>query len=227
MRHTSGGDVYAIPTKAIQYWSIDIVVQEKSIENIPKSEGIILVSEHPTDIIDYIIIMHTLGSVRHDYKLTANSHAFKLKLLNSILFSLSVHGEKNTAVTNAASIRNTIKWLKEKHALITFPGARPSTLSQGVRHGREHWSALPLLLAEKTGAVILPVQLKLAEPQWHLFLKKHFRPVYNLLIFHILKSLNNTQAFIAIGAPIRLDDLPQELTREQQAQWLRKQAASL
>lgn len=220
-------DVYSIADQAMKHYGFNLVVEPSSIENIPASGAVILASEHPTDLADHAVIMHTLGQVRRDYKFIANSEATKLKFWNDILLPLSLHGEKNAAATNTAALRHGIQWLNQQHSLITYPGARPSTLSQRVRRGREYWSALPILLAEKTGAVILPVNLRLAEPKWQLFLKKHCRPLYNLLAFHILNSLKNTKTYITIGSPIRYEDLPKELTREQQAQWLRKQAMAL
>lgn len=223
----NSSSIYEIPKQVINYFSISIESEPQLIQNIPKSGSVILASEHPTDLMDHLIIMYLLGQVRQDYKFTANDVAAKLKLWNDIIFPLSLYGEKDTASKNSTSIRQAIKWLKEKHALITYPGARPSSLSARIRQGREYWSALPILLAEKTGAVILPVQLRLAEPKWQLILKKHCRPIYNLFTFYIPHSLKNTTAKIKIGSPLRYEDLPKELSREQQAQWLKKQVESL
>lgn len=193
------GDERALIEEMPSMYKHNIRILEEQLANIPKAGPCIIVSNHPTDLLDQLTVTYALSKVRSDYKFTANNHVERLGLWNNIVFTLCLHGEPETAKQNFKSIRGTIDWLNAGHVLITYPDARPSSLSQKTRKGRKNWSSLPIMLSQKTGAPIVPMQITLKEPIHHKLLKRFTRAAYGLLALRVLSYFSEKTIRLSIG----------------------------
>lgn len=203
IQHKYPGDPRALIDKFSEATEIKVDHRQEQLQHIPKTGPCIIIANHPTDLLDHATITTALSKIRRDYKFTANNAVEKLKLWDDVIFSLQLAKEKNALAHNTNSIRNCIKWLESGHVLITYPGAKPSKLSQKVRKGRTVWSTLPFLLSSKTGAPIVPAKITLKEPAHHKFLKQYFRPAYDLLIFRVVKRFSNKTVKVSFGKAIK------------------------
>jgi 1-acyl-sn-glycerol-3-phosphate acyltransferase len=177
----------------------DIRFVEEQLANIPKTGPCIIVANHPTDLLDQLTITNVLSKVRRDYKFTANSQVEKFGLWNNIVFMLCLNGESDTAKQNFKSIRGAIDWLNAGHVLITYPSARPSSLSKKARNGRKKWSSLPVMLSQKAGAPIVSMRITLKEPLHHRLLKRFIRVAYGLLALRVLSYFSGKPITLTVG----------------------------
>ena len=80
---------------------LNIEVELKGAENIPKSGGIILAANHPLGGIDGIALIQAIGEVREDMSFLVNDLLMAFKNFKTIFIPINKHG-KNSGATLAA-----------------------------------------------------------------------------------------------------------------------------
>lgn len=182
---------------------------------IPRTGPCIIVANHDAGLLDIVAIIHVISKIRVDYKFTANS------ILQTIPewreFTIPVHvmsqSPKDAIKQNSKSIKECIEWLNSDHVLITFPGSVPSSANKIKRQQENVWSSLPILLANKTQAPIIPVKITTPDPLMYKLMKKYFmklRLLAHLRIFFYYYKKN--PAKLSIGNTFCLSNT---LTKQQ------------
>jgi len=203
LRSKYPGDSRALIFKYTEVTDFNVIFDQEQLLNIPKYGPCIIISNHPTDLLDHIVVATALSEVRRDYKFIANNKVEKFNLWNDLIFPLNLYDKNKATLQNIRALRGAVNWLKEGHVVITYPGARPSSLSKKIRSGRRIWSSLPILLAKKTGAPIIPMKIILKEPIYHRVIKFMSRYLYSFLVLRVMKFFSNKSSKLEIGNPYK------------------------
>ncbi|TXE11475.1 1-acyl-sn-glycerol-3-phosphate acyltransferase [Algoriphagus aquimarinus] len=129
---------------------LNIEVELKGKENIPKTGGIIIAANHPLGGIDGIALIQAIGEVRTDVRFLVNDLLMAFKNFNTLFIPINKHG-KNSGDTLAA-IESAYS---ESYAVLIFPAGLVSRKDDsGIRDLQ--WKKSFVSKAKKYKKDILP-----------------------------------------------------------------------
>ncbi|SFB41280.1 1-acyl-sn-glycerol-3-phosphate acyltransferase [Algoriphagus aquimarinus] len=129
---------------------LNIEVELKGKENIPKTGGIIIAANHPLGGIDGIALIQAIGEVRADVRFLVNDLLMAFKNFNTLFVPINKHG-KNSGDTLAA-IESAYS---ESYAVLIFPAGLVSRKDEsGIRDLQ--WKKSFVSKAKKYKKDILP-----------------------------------------------------------------------
>lgn len=121
------GDKYdiAFANEIIKEFGVTIISTGK--ENIPKTGGIVLASNHPLGGVDGVALIKMIGEVRPDIKFFANDILMNIKNLSGVFVPVNKHGRHSSE--NIATIE---KMYRSDYAIPIFPAGLVSRKQSGV-----------------------------------------------------------------------------------------------
>ncbi|NVO26929.1 acyltransferase [Donghicola sp. C2-DW-16] len=129
-----------------------------SLDNIPKSGPLIVVSNHPYGILDGLMMGHILSKTRGDFRILANSVFRRAEDLNRIVLPISFDETKEAVKLNLETRKAALDYLAAGGAIGVFPGGTVSTsatpFSQPMDPG---WRSFTAKMIAKSGAVVVPI----------------------------------------------------------------------
>lgn len=134
---------------------VDCVVSDKSVSNIPKEGPTIVICNHPTGIVDGVLMLSIIASVRQDVKFLGNFLLQRIDLISPYLIPVNPFEERKGG--NLAGLKEGLKHLSEGGCLLLFPAGEVSTWQKGFGHiADKKWDTAALKLMRKSGATIVP-----------------------------------------------------------------------
>ncbi len=129
------------------------------LARIPAAGPAVLVSNHPFGIVDPMVILSLLLSVRPDVTVMGNHLLSRIPELGDILIPVNPFGGNLATRDNAQALRRCLRILREGHMLCIFPSGTVSHLH--VRPGFPRiidppWNPMAARLACRTGAPTVP-----------------------------------------------------------------------
>ncbi len=106
--------------------NIELDYLESDLEKIPKSGPLVVVANHPYGGVDGIALLALLKRVRPDVKLMANYILGGIPELHEDFFLVDPFGKANSSRKSYGGIKETLKWLKDGHAIGIFPSGEVS-----------------------------------------------------------------------------------------------------
>ncbi|NVO23614.1 lysophospholipid acyltransferase family protein [Donghicola mangrovi] len=129
-----------------------------SLDNIPKTGPLIVVSNHPYGILDGLMMGHILSKTRGDFRILANSVFRRAEDLNRIVLPISFDETKEAVKLNLETRKAALDYLAAGGAIGVFPGGTVSTsatpFSQPMDPG---WRSFTAKMIAKSGAVVVPI----------------------------------------------------------------------
>ncbi|MBP9722668.1 MAG: lysophospholipid acyltransferase family protein [Gammaproteobacteria bacterium] len=125
--------------------------------NIPTSGGCIFVANHPTGLLEVIVWLNTILSIRTDLKMLANNWFDLISVAKDNIISVNNFESKASSKNNVKSLIEAKKWLEKGGALMIFPAgevAHWNWSSFGIED--PPWKKSVLSLAKKTDVPIIP-----------------------------------------------------------------------
>lgn len=185
---------------------LNIKIQVKGIENIPKTGPVIIAMNHPLGGMDAIAFITALKDHRKDLKYIVNDILMNLENLKGLFVGVNKHG-KNEQSTR----QNIIDAFESDEAICIFPAGLVSRKQQGKIEDLE-WKKTFITYANKLNQPIVPVHIegqlsnffyRLANFRKAIGIKANIEMLY--LADELFNQRNKTISF-TIGKPI----LPQE-----------------
>lgn len=136
-------------------------VSEEDLQRIPKTGPVFLVANHPYGGVDGLVFGSMLDRVRDDGQFLANYLLSRVDDMGGRCFYVDPFGGPGAAKANFKGMKDSLRWLKDGHALATFPSGTVSHLKWGSRRVSDPvWAEnlAPLLL--KSGATVVPVYFR-------------------------------------------------------------------
>lgn len=139
---------------ALSALALDYRLQQGRAEEIPASGPLLIVANHPHGAAEGLALIDLLLQRRRDVRLLANELLQGLPELAPLLIAVDVF----KAGVNGHSLRAALRHLKSGGALIVFPAGEVSRLQWRERAISDPpWSPGVALLAQRSGAAVLPV----------------------------------------------------------------------
>lgn len=126
--------------------------------SFPKEGPLVIVANHPFGGIEGLLMISMMERMRPDCRIMANSLLSLMPEIRDWFFFVNPFGGAEAKRENMASMRASVKWVQEGHALAVFPSGEVSSVD--VRTGRVRdpaWSPTIARIVRRTGATVLPI----------------------------------------------------------------------
>ncbi|WP_026376722.1 lysophospholipid acyltransferase family protein [Aestuariibacter salexigens] len=192
--------------RLLQILDINLQGLEALTEKIPRSGPLLIASNHPFGGLEGVILARYIATVRPDLKVLANQGLKLFPELNDYFIYTDPLAEGNPK--NAASLRQSVKHLKQQGALLIFPAGRVSYFRQDKgRITDHHWNRITGTLIQRTQAAFLPVFVDgLNSPLFYRLGRVYYRFRLLMLARELLNKQGATIS-IACGSPVPSEKL--------------------
>lgn len=182
---------------------VGVDVDSKSIANIPAEGPVIVICNHPTGIVDGIVMLYAITQVRQDVKVLGNFLLNRVEPITPYLFPVNPFEEKQGG--SLAGLKLGLKHLSEGGCLLLCPAGEVSTWHGGW--GKKYvtdkeWHSSAIKLIRKSEATIVPSWIDARNSTlFHLLGKIHPRLRTAMLLREIFNKKGKTIP-ITIGSAL-------------------------
>ncbi|MFP6680608.1 MAG: lysophospholipid acyltransferase family protein [Gammaproteobacteria bacterium] len=139
---------------------VTIKTNPEELASVPNEGPCIVVANHPHGMLDGLLVMQLLGTVRPDFRVMANHFLARFVQLRPLFFQINPFGGKEAIRHNIGTTRAATNWLRDGKMLVVFPGGEVSSLNrQDWRVADPKWDDGVARFAEKTGAPVVPMHI--------------------------------------------------------------------
>ena len=177
----------------------------EGLENIPKDENFLIVSNHPMGAADAIALYYKIYPVRNDLFFFANElFVYLLGAFNDLLAPVVWNNEKETHSASKITLERLSVFFGDGRPGILFPSGRLSKLTFFGLWDRP-WEKTPITLAKKYNFPLIPVHVE-GRNSWFFYfascVNKQLRDVSQL---NELFNKRDKNISIKIGKPVNID----------------------
>jgi putative hemolysin len=201
---------------------------DAELARIPTEGPVVVVSNHPYGMADGLLQTMLLRRVRTDYRQLVNESLAVFPLLAERYITVSVMGDDSAKRENASPLRASLAWLKQGHALASFPSG---TVSHRTRRCPEvvdpPWNPSIVMLAKRARATVVPMYFSGHNGrlfQWAGLISARLRTA---LIPRCYASMRGSCIRAAIGNPIPPETLAGIRDRGEAIRYLRERVYML
>lgn len=131
---------------------------QKDLDRIPRSGGVVFVSNHPTTL-DGLVLPHELLAIRPDLKVLANFLLQRIEPLQALILPVNPFEEHKDAKSSLSGLKAALKHVKMGGALVIFPAGEISMLDENGETQDREWQETALKLIRKMKVPVVPVYL--------------------------------------------------------------------
>jgi putative hemolysin len=179
--------------------NIKYVVAETNLKNIPEKGSCVFICNHPTGMLDGIVLIDLISRIRPDVKFLGNFLLGRMEVLEKFFIEVDPFDANNPQ--NIKGIKAALQHIKDGNCLAMFPAGEVSTV-HGFRIQDKKWPSSILKLMRKVNAPIIPMYMSgtnsLPFHVWG-FIHPILRTVQLVRQFN---RKDNATVKVAIGAPI-------------------------
>lgn len=129
-----------------------------SLENIPRTGPLILVSNHPYGILDGLMMGYILSKTRGDFRILANLVFKKSEELKKTILPIDFGESREAMQVNLQTRKTALNYLADGGAIGIFPGGTVSTSRKPFGRPMDPgWRTFTAKLVSKSGAQVVPV----------------------------------------------------------------------
>jgi putative hemolysin len=191
---------------------LKLKVNITGLENIPKTGGFILASNHPLGGLDGIALINEVGKVRGDIRFLVNDILTRLVGFAELFVPVNKVGS-----TSLENLRRIEEIYASEHAVLIFPAGLVSRKNNGVIKDLD-WHKSFITKSIKYNKAVIPVHISGQLSSWFYGLSKVRRALgikANIEMLYLadeLFSLEGTTMHITIGKPISAQTFSTEKT---------------
>ncbi len=140
-------------------YGLKLDVISGSLENIPSTGPLIVVSNHPYGILDGLMMGRILSERRDgEFRVLAHQIFRQAADLERIILPISFDETKEAAKLNLATRAAAVDYLKEGGAIGIFPGGTVSTAAKPFSQPMDpSWRTFTAKMIAKSGATVVPI----------------------------------------------------------------------
>jgi putative hemolysin len=201
----SGRDFWSV---MVERYKLSLRVAGGSVENIPRTGPLILISNHPYGILDGLMMGHVLHERRGDFRILANQVFRKAEDINRVILPISFDETREAVQKNIETRKAALQYLADGGAIGVFPGGTVSTgLKPFSRPMDPGWRGFTARMITKSEATVVPMFF--AGHTSRLFqLASHLHSTLRMgLLIKEFRSRIGTPVEVVIGDPIPRSEL--------------------
>ncbi|WP_108814954.1 lysophospholipid acyltransferase family protein [Loktanella sp. Alg231-35] len=152
----AGQDFWTVMTDR---YNVDLNVVSGTLENIPRSGPLIVVSNHPYGILDGLMMGRILSERRSgDFRVLAHRIFRHAPDLEQVILPISFDETKEAAKLNLETRKAAVDYLQQGGAIGIFPGGTVSTSATPFSEPMDpNWRTFTAKMIAKSGATVVPV----------------------------------------------------------------------
>ncbi|MBA69962.1 MAG: acyltransferase [Rhizobiales bacterium] len=195
---------------------LNLEIQVRNADRIPREGGFLLVPNHPTGIADGVAVFDLLKSIRPDMMFFANRDAIRVNpRFSEMIIPVEWRQEHKSRHKARETLVLTNRAVQEGKATVLFPSGRIAYWHEG-RLTERPWKISAVSLARKHNLTIVPVHVVSRNSGLFYWLAKHSTELRDMTIFHELLNKKRQTFSFTVGHPIppeHLDGDPVEVTK--------------
>jgi putative hemolysin len=179
--------------------NIKYVVDETNLKNIPEKGGCVFICNHPTGMLDGIVLIDLISRIRPDVKFLGNFLLGRMNVLEKFFIEVDPFDANNPL--NVKGIKIAMRHVKEGGCLAIFPAGEVSTV-HGFRIQDKKWPTSVVKFIRKVNVPIVPMFMS-GTNSFPFHFWGFFHPI--LRTAQLVRQFNrkdNSIVKVAIGAPI-------------------------
>lgn len=185
---------------------MNIKLDVKNPERIPKDGRIITVSNHPFGAIDGIILITILRQIRENFRIMATEMLGHIPELKDHF--ILVDNFKRGNSRNLKPLRDSLSWLKNDGLLSMFPAGVVSHYTfERNKVADSEWSTQVAKIARKTKSDILPVYFNGRNSTWFQIAGVMHSAFRTMMLPRELMKKQQSTIEVVIGKPIPFNEL--------------------
>ena len=215
--------------KAIRQMGITIETPPEEIALIPKTGPLVVVSNHPSGLVDGMVLAELVTRVRSDFKILTRSLLTGIPEVEQFMIPVPFPHEDNARELGLQMRDETMKHLKAGGVIILFPAGKVA-MSEGWWGPavEAEWNVFTHKIVRSSGATILPVFFPGQNSRAFLIANKISDTIRQGLLLHEIKRCLFKPTRPVIGAPIPAEELKKwEGNPRGFLAWLREHTLSL
>lgn len=194
--------------KAIRHMGITIQTPPEEIALIPPTGPLVVVSNHPSGLVDGMVLAEMVNRVRSDFKILTRSLLTGIPEVEEFMIPVPFPHEDNARELGLVMRDQTIAHLKAGGAIILFPAGKVA-MSPGWWDAavEGEWNVFTHKIVKSTGATILPIYFPGQNSRLFLIANKLSDTIRQGLLLHEIKRCLFKPTRPVIGEPIPAEEL--------------------
>jgi putative hemolysin len=207
---------------------LEIELDEKHLENIPKSGPFIVVANHPFGALDGLTLLYAICKVRPDFKVMANFLLQNVEPIKDFFISVNPFEQRKEIYSNVTGLKAVMQHLEQGHALGLFPAGEVSTYQGDLRTITDRkWANSAIKIIRNARVPVIPVYFDGTNSRvFHLLGLIHANLRTLALPSEMLKKKGKVLR-MKIGKPIQPKDMDMFTSMEQYSRYLRAKTYAL
>jgi putative hemolysin len=187
---------------------LELDVVNGSLDNIPRTGPVVVLSNHPYGILDGLMMGQILSRSRDDFKILAHRVFAKAQDLNDVILPISFDETREAMALNLNTRKDALKYLNDGGAVGIFPGGSVSSPSKMFGRPMDpKWRTFSAKMIAKSGATVVPVFFDGYNSRRFQMFGKVNRTIRTALLINEFKKRLNKPVKVSIGEPLGHDAL--------------------
>ena len=215
--------------KAIRHMGIRIDTPADEIARIPVTGPVVVVANHPSGLVDGMIMAEMINRVRPDFRILTRSLLTGIPEVAEFMIPVPFPHEENARELGLEMRNLTMEHLKRGGVIILFPAGKVACTTGWFGTAVEaEWTVFTHKMIQRSGATILPIHFPGQNSRLYQIANRVSATLrQGLLLYEIKRSLFKPQR-PHIGLPLSADVLDQwEGNPRGFLAWLREHTLSL
>lgn len=205
-----------------------VEIETIGIENVPKSGGIVIASNHPLGGLDALAMMHKLSSVRRDMRFIVNDILLSFKNLKELFIPVNKHGK-----SGIESVKMINAQFASDELTLVFPAGLVSRKQDGGVIRDLEWKKSFISKAKQYHRDIIPVYVEGCNSKFFYNLSRWRMRLgikANIEMFYLMDEMykqKGKKITIHFGKPIKYSTFDKSKTDEQWANEIKEMVYKL
>ncbi len=139
-------------------YDLTLELMSGSLDNIPRTGPLILISNHPYGILDGLMMGSILSQTRDDFRILAHRIFQKAEDINKVILPISFDEDRAALKLNLQTRKTALNYLGQGGAIGIFPGGSVSSSRRPFGVPMDPgWRTFTAKMIAKSGATVVPI----------------------------------------------------------------------
>lgn len=125
----NGGDARYFPTRALELLDVRAESRVTDWAAFPRQGPVVVVANHPSGVIEGLLLMSLLHAIRPDCRVLLNSLLDRVPECHDFAFFVNPFGGPGAIAQNRAGMTAALRWLRNGGVLLVFPAGEVARLN--------------------------------------------------------------------------------------------------